>query len=122
MAGLFLLTPLAIGGDGALDVPAAGTFVLQKFPANPQYFRIQINKNATQSKKPHTIVCGHCVGHYLFSRSGQAIVTPLEQSGGLFQASGAHAGHKKKLLLSQELCVGITYFHGPSPGNYRRRK
>ena len=19
-------------------------------------------------------------------------------------------------------CVGITYFHGPSPGNYRRRK
>ena len=29
---------------------------------------------------------------------------------------------KKKLLLSQELCVGITYFHGPSPGNYRRRK
>ena len=29
---------------------------------------------------------------------------------------------KEKLLLSQEPYVGITYFHGPSPGNYRRRK
>ena len=29
---------------------------------------------------------------------------------------------KKKDFLSEVLCVGITYFHGPSPGNYRRRK
>ena len=29
---------------------------------------------------------------------------------------------KKKDILSDVLNVGITYFHGPSPGNYRRRK
>ena len=28
----------------------------------------------------------------------------------------------KNLLLSQEVYVRVTYFHGPSPGNYRRRK
>ena len=44
-----------------------------------------------------------------------------------FPAGNKKAAHKRvqqkeKLLLSQELCVGITYFHGPSPGNYRRRK
>ena len=31
-------------------------------------------------------------------------------------------GQKKKDILSDVLCVGITYFHGPSPGNYRLRK
>ena len=105
-----MLTRLAIVGDGALDVPAAGTFVLQKFPADPQYFRIQINKNHPKQKRTahHRVrsLCWHC----LFSRSGLTIVTPLEQSGGPFQASAAHAGHKKKLLLSQELVLALPIF------------
>ena len=31
--------------------------------------------------------------------------------------------HKKEKAphVRVELCVGITYFHGQSPGNYRRR-
>ena len=32
---------------------------------------------------------------YLFSRLGQSIVTPSEQSGGLFQASLLHVGYNR---------------------------
>ena len=38
-----------------------------------------------------------------------------------------HAGRslqtkRNRTLSCAVICVGITYFHGPSPGNYRRRK
>ena len=29
---------------------------------------------------------------------------------------------RNRTLSCAVICVGITYFHGPSPGNYRRRK
>ena len=46
---------------------------------------------------------------------------PAQQSGDCCRRLRP-CGIKKKDIHSDVLCVGITYFHGPSPGNYRRRK
>ena len=46
--------------------------------------------------------------------------SPVKTKGEKFLGIGLYA--KRKAPAFAGACVGITYFHGPSPGNYRRRK
>ena len=74
-------------------------------------------------KKPRLFSRGFLCLRYLFSRLGQAIVLPRQVSGGHMPAAAAQVTYKKKKNQAEAwfFCVCVTYFHGQSPGNYRRR-
>ena len=99
-----------------------------------QYQRINDHKSRSKAKKHHShgdlsdSRSDHRhQGHSNSHDQSKYTMTPILHHNNSLHVSPPFSHHNTKYAKIQApafagACVGITYFHGPSPGNYRRRK